>query len=327
MAAVLTGTVPPPSSTLNKEKRLLLLKKMILLGFCFCLALCLCACSEAEATEPEFVLTYAENQAQNYPTSLGGERFAELVKERTEGKVIIQVKYAGEYGTDEEVVSQMQFGGIDFARISLAVIADEIPMLNVLQMPFLYQDAAHMWRILDGEIGTELLQTFQDAKLIGLSWYDSGASDRGTLCINVTPQKPILMVMAENGEQYYLDKEGATMPLDKFNLQLCVATGNITPQFAKQHLLPLAHYIYGSPFWSEQIEQIHVFSQDNITLYPRVGNHTIVLGDSRNFEDKLNRMLLFYEKGLPQVGWNRYESINLAYKGQIVCKKRNNKNK
>jgi cell division protein FtsQ len=152
-------------------------------------------------------------------------------------------------------------------------------------------------------------------------------SDRGTLCINVTPQKPILMVMAENGEQYYLDKEGATMPLDKFNLQLCVATGNITPQFAKQHLLPLAHYIYGNPFWSEQIEQIHVFSQDNITLYPRVGNHTIVLGDSRNFEDKLNRMLLFYEKGLPQVGWNRYESINLAYKGQIVCKKRNNKNK
>lgn len=151
------------------------MKKMILLGFCFCLALCLCACSEAETTEPEFVLTYAENQAQNYPTSLGGERFAELVKERTEGKVIIQVKYAGEYGTDEEVVSQMQFGGIDFARISLAVIADEVPVLNVLQMPFLYQDPAHMWRILDGEIGANLLESFQENELVGLSWYDSGA--------------------------------------------------------------------------------------------------------------------------------------------------------
>lgn len=151
------------------------MKKTILLGVCFCLALCLCACSEAETPEPEFVLTYAENQAQNYPTSLGGERFAELVKERTGGKVVVQVKYAGEYGTDEEVVSQMQFGGIDFARISLAVIADEVPILNALQMPFLYQDAAHMWRILDGETGTELLQVFQEAQLIGLSWYDSGA--------------------------------------------------------------------------------------------------------------------------------------------------------
>lgn len=146
-----------------------------MIGLCICLGLCLAACSNTENNEPEFVLTYAENQAQNYPTSLGGERFAELVKERTEGKVIIQVKYAGEYGTDEEVVSQMQFGGIDFARVSLAVIADEVPVLNVLQLPFLYEDAAHMWRILDGEIGQELLDTFQEDELVGLSWYDAGA--------------------------------------------------------------------------------------------------------------------------------------------------------
>lgn len=140
-----------------------------------CLVLCLSACSTAEYTEPEFVLTYADNQPSNYPTSLGGERFAELVKERTEGKVIIQVKYAGEYGTEEEVVSQMLFGGIDFARISLAVLADELPILNVLQLPFLYTDSNHMWRVLDGQIGTDLLDTFQDAGVVGLSWYDSGA--------------------------------------------------------------------------------------------------------------------------------------------------------
>lgn len=152
-------------------------------------------------------------------------------------------------------------------------------------------------------------------------------SDRGALCINVIPQRPILMVMAENGEEYYMDRKGATMPLDMFNLQLCVATGNITPQFAKQHLLPIANYIYHNTFWSKQIEQIHVLSEDYITLHPRVGDHTIILGSAKDYEDKLDRMLLFYEKGLPQVGWNRYESINLAYKGQIVCKKRNNKNK
>lgn len=151
------------------------MKKLLIIGLCICLGLCLAACSTTETNEPEFVLTYAENQAQNYPTSLGGERFAELVKERTEGKVIIQVKYSGEYGTDEEVVSQMQFGGIDFARVSLAIIADEVPVLNVLQLPFLYEDAAHMWRILDGEIGQELLDTFQEDELVGLSWYDAGA--------------------------------------------------------------------------------------------------------------------------------------------------------
>lgn len=151
------------------------MKKWIILSFCFCLVLCLCACSESESVEPDYVLTYAENQPQNYPTSLGAERFAELVKERTDGKVVIQVKYAGEYGTDEEVVRQMQFGGIDFAHVSLAVVADEIPVLNVLQLPFLYEDGNHMWRVLDGEIGEELLAAFQDTELIGLSWYDAGA--------------------------------------------------------------------------------------------------------------------------------------------------------
>ena len=151
------------------------MKKLIVLLLAICMLLCLSACADAENADPEYVLTYAENQPRNYPTSLGGERFAELVKERTDGKVIIQVKYAGEYGTDEEVVSQMQFGGIDFARISLAVIADEVPVLNVLQLPFLYQDSAHMWSVLDGEIGRKLLDNFAEANVIGLSWYDAGA--------------------------------------------------------------------------------------------------------------------------------------------------------
>ncbi len=151
------------------------MNKRIIPVLCILLALILAACGDLEDTEPEFVLTYAENQAQNYPTSLGGERFAQLVKERTDGKVIIQVKYAGEFGTDEEVVSQLLFGGIDFARVSLAVVADEMPVLNVLQMPFLYEDANHMWRILDGQIGTELLESFREQNLVGLSWYDSGA--------------------------------------------------------------------------------------------------------------------------------------------------------
>jgi TRAP-type C4-dicarboxylate transport system substrate-binding protein len=69
----------------------------------------------------------------------------------------------------------MAFGGIDFARVSLAELSDEIPKLNVLQLPFLYEDADHMWRILDGEIGEEFLTVFDEAGLVGLSWYDAGA--------------------------------------------------------------------------------------------------------------------------------------------------------
>lgn len=137
-------------------------------------ALCGCTAGEAEPV-PEFVLTYAENQPAGYPTVLGAQYFADLVRERTGGKVVIQIKHSGEFGSEAEVLGQMAFGGIDFARVSLAELSDEIPKLNVLQLPFLYEDANHMWRILDGQIGQEFLEVFSEAGLVGLSWYDAGA--------------------------------------------------------------------------------------------------------------------------------------------------------
>lgn len=177
------------------------MRKLWMLPVWAAAVLCLSGCFAGNATVPEYVLTYAENQPQNYPTSLGGERFAELVQERTDGKVVIQMKYGGEYGTDEEVVSQMVFGGIDFARVSLAVLADEVPALNVLQMPFLYTDANHMWRILDGQIGEELLDSLKTEGLLGLSWYDAGArSFYSTTPIRTVKDMKDLTVRVQNSQ-------------------------------------------------------------------------------------------------------------------------------
>lgn len=143
----------------------------------------------------------------------------------------------------------------------------------------------------------------------------------GRLCIQVTPQHPILHVMAQNGEDYYLDSKGVVMPVDTINANLCVATGKISREFARKKLIPIAQFIYEDDFWSKQIEQINVTSEYLIEMYPRVGNHTIVLGDASNIQNKLQRLMLFYRKGLPQVGWNKYKTINLAFDGQIVCTK------
>lgn len=130
---------------------------------------------EEEKEVPEFVLTYAENHPQNYPTTQGAVYFAELVAERTNGKVIIQIKSEGEFGTQHQMVNQMKFGGIDFARVSLSSISDELPKLNVLQLPFLYEDSEHMWEVLDGTIGEQFWESFYELELVPLSWYDGGA--------------------------------------------------------------------------------------------------------------------------------------------------------
>ena len=68
----------------------------------------------------------------------------------------------------------MQFGGIDFARVSLSQLAGLLENLSVLQLPYLYEDAKQMWRVLDGNIGDGFLSTLENVDLVGLSWFDAG---------------------------------------------------------------------------------------------------------------------------------------------------------
>lgn len=134
---------------------------------------------------PEYVFSYAENQEADYPTTLGGQYFADLVEERTDGRIQIIIQHSGQRGAETEVIEQLKYGGVDFARLSLSELTGYIEELNVLQLPYLYNDSAHMWKVLDGEIGNSFLEMVSETELIGLSWYDAGARNF------YTTEKPI----------------------------------------------------------------------------------------------------------------------------------------
>lgn len=128
-----------------------------------------------ETTGPKLILSYAENQQSDYPTTLGGQRFAELVEERTNGRIKIMVNDSGSMGTETDVLTQMKYGGVDMARVSISQLSAYAPEMNVLQMPYLYRDSEHMWQVLDGEIGDRFLSELSADAFVGLSWYDAGA--------------------------------------------------------------------------------------------------------------------------------------------------------
>ena len=116
----------------------------------------------------------AKNQPEDYPTTQAALAFADLVAQRTDGRVKVLVYSGGELGAEQSVIQQMQFGGIDFSRVSLSQLAEYEPALSVLQLPYLYTDADQMWRVLDGTIGDEFLSTLESLELTGLSWFDAG---------------------------------------------------------------------------------------------------------------------------------------------------------
>lgn len=136
-------------------------------------------CNELDGANnvPEHIFVYAENQSENYPTTRGAYKFAQLVNEKTDGKIKIIVKANGELGDEKSVVEQLEFGGVDFSRVSVASISDNIPKLKVIQMPYLYSGESAMWTVLDGDIGKEFTQAIQESGygIMALSWYDAGA--------------------------------------------------------------------------------------------------------------------------------------------------------
>ena len=151
-------------------------RRLVLLAlFVLCLpGLSGCAAGE-EQVFPELILRYADNQTEDYPTTKAAEYFAQLVEERTGGKIRIRVYPNGQLGDEISVYQQIQFGGIDFTRVSAGTLAEFVPEAELLQFPYLFTDAAHMWRVLDGEIGEELMDAIRSSGVAGLSWFEAGA--------------------------------------------------------------------------------------------------------------------------------------------------------
>ncbi|MGN0157972.1 MAG: TRAP transporter substrate-binding protein [Brotaphodocola sp.] len=121
------------------------------------------------------LLRLANNQGPEHPVSKACDYFAELVRNRTDGRIEILNYHSGQLGDEKAVVPQVVYGGIDLARVSVAMLSDYEPGLVVFQMPYLYENAEHMWKVLDSEIGDEYLRKLRDSGVEGLCWYDAGA--------------------------------------------------------------------------------------------------------------------------------------------------------
>ena len=86
------------------------------LGFA---ALQLAGCAAKSQTTPDYVLTYADNQPAGYPTTQGAQYFASLVQQQTGGKVVIQVKANGEYGSEQQVWEHQNTGDAENEKVKV----------------------------------------------------------------------------------------------------------------------------------------------------------------------------------------------------------------
>lgn len=133
------------------------------------------AVKPAEKPADTIVLRLAETHAADYPTTKGDMEFARLVEERTSGRIKVEVYPGSQLGEEKAVIEQVQFGAIDFTRVSIAPLTEFVDKLNILQLPYIYRSSEHMWNVLNGDVGEEMLESIEEADFVGLCYYDPGA--------------------------------------------------------------------------------------------------------------------------------------------------------
>lgn len=140
--------------------------------------------------------------------------------------------------------------------------------------------------------------------------------------LEIEQKMPILRINSPVGN-FYVDNLGSEMPLSRhYVAHVLVASGHIEKEFALNELYNFALFLQDNEFWNDLIGQIYVDADHNVELIPRVGNHRVILGTFDNYQTKLENLRLFYEQVIPKFGWEKYGSINLKYRNQIVCIKR-----
>ena len=166
-------------------------------------------------------------------------------------------------------------------------------------------------------------------------------SMNGEVGIKIYQRIPMARVFNQSGRNFYLDEEGFQMPVsEKYSPRVLVFTGNIndaatnlsareldlSPELDKMYMADeifrLAKFIKDDEFWSAQIQQVHVNSSAEFELIPTVGDHRVMFGNLDNMEGKFNKLLVFYKEGLNNTDWEKYDTINVKFKHQIICTKK-----
>lgn len=121
------------------------------------------------------VLRSADIHPDGYPTVEAVKYMGELVKQRSNGRLDIQVFNNAALGSEKDTIEQTRFGVIDMNRVNTAPFNNLVPQTQVLGLPFLFRSVDHMHKVVDGPIGDEILAAFEPHGLVGLAFYDSGA--------------------------------------------------------------------------------------------------------------------------------------------------------
>lgn len=110
-----------------------------------------------------------------YPNTVALDKFAELLKEKSNGRMTLKMYHAGTLGSQPDAIEQVRLGGLEIANFSMGPMGPIVPEANVVSLPFIFKSHDQMWRALEGKAGEMINAGMEKKGLISLAYYDAGA--------------------------------------------------------------------------------------------------------------------------------------------------------
>ncbi|MDF2642665.1 MAG: dicarboxylate transporter, DctP subunit [Pseudomonas sp.] len=183
------------------------------LAFCF-----------SNAAWADVKIKFAEVHPKGYPPVVAEENMGKKLEEQSKGDISFKMFAGGVLGSEKEVVEQVQSGAVQMTRVSLGIVGPVVPDVNVFNLPFIFRDHAHMRKIIDGEIGQEILDkiTNSNFNMVALAWMDGGTR-------NLYTKKPVRQISDLKGMKIRV--QGNPLFIDTVNAMggngIAMATGEI----------------------------------------------------------------------------------------------------
>lgn len=126
-------------------------------------------------SQNEKILYFAHSLPVSHPVHKGILAMQESLEERSKGKLRIKIFPDGQLGTERQVLELLQIGSLAMTKVSAASMSNFAPEYRILSVPYLFRDSEHLFRVLEGETGKELLEKGSKYLLRGLCFYDAGS--------------------------------------------------------------------------------------------------------------------------------------------------------
>lgn len=129
--------------------------------------------SAAQACET--TLRSSDTHPDGYPTVAAVNAMGDMLKERSGGRLCIDVFHSAQLGQEKDTIEQTQFGVIDMNRVSLGPFNNIIEETQIPSLPYIFRSVEHMHTVMDGPVGQQILEAFSDHDLVGLAFFDGGS--------------------------------------------------------------------------------------------------------------------------------------------------------